>query len=98
MHVCIKFMRVCQLHQQFLGTRDMTNNGSSTVGGNLRVTSSNATIGGTLVLAGGNAIIQGNLTVSRFYSTKPFVGCLVSSAGVVSTTVKPGYLTPTVVK
>jgi hypothetical protein len=29
---------------------------------------------------------------------KPYVGCLVSSAGVVTTTVRPGYVTPTVAK
>ena len=33
-----------------------------------------------------------------FFSMKPYVGCLVSSAGVVSTTLKLGYVTPTVAK
>ena len=29
---------------------------------------------------------------------KPYVGCFVSSAGVVSTTIKPGFIIPTVAK
>ncbi len=54
------------------------------------------------VMAGGQIegglTVVGNLTVNGFYSMKPYVGCLVSSACVVSTTVKPGHLTPTVAK
>ena len=42
--------------------------------------------------------ITGDLTVSGFYSTKPYVGGFVSSTGAVSTTIKPGYITPTVAK
>ena len=33
--------------------------------------------------------------VDGFYSLKPYVGIYVSSAGTVSSTIKPGYITPT---
>ena len=46
---------------------------------------------------GANVAITGNLTVSGFYSMKPYVGAYVLSS-VVSTTVKPGYITPTLAK
>ena len=32
------------------------------------------------------------------FATKPYVGCYVSGNGTVSTTIKPGYVTPTVAK
>ena len=38
------------------------------------------------------------MTVTGFYSMKPYVGCFVSSAGVVSTNIKPGFIIPTVAK
>ena len=44
---------------------------------------------------GGNLTVIGNLTVNGFYSLKPYVGIYVSSVGTVSSTIKPGYITPT---
>ena len=65
------------------GTGDITTNGSMSSASS--VTTGNATVGG-------------NLTVTGFYSMKPYVGCFVSSAGVVSTNIKPGFIIPTVAK
>ena len=42
--------------------------------------------------------VTGTLSTTSFYSIKPYVGCYVSSNGTVSTTIKPGYVTPTIAK
>ena len=42
----------------------------------------------------GNLIVIGNLSVDGFYSLKPYVGIYVSSAGTVSSTIKPGLPFP----
>ena len=57
----------------------MTSASSSTTG--------NATVGG-------NLIVTGTLNTTGFYSMKPYIGAYVLS-NVLSTTVKPGFITPT---
>ena len=56
---------------------------------------SSATTGDATV--GGNLTVTGTLNTTSFYSMKPYVGAYVLSS-VVSTTVKPGFVTPTLAK
>ena len=70
---------------------------TATIGGNGNITATGSIAAASAQITN-DCTIGGNLTVSGFYSTKPYVGGFVSSAGVVSTTIKPGYITPTVAK
>ena len=71
------------------GGGDITTNGAL-------ASASSATTGNATV--GGNLTVTGTLNTTSFYSMKPYVGVYVSSAGVVSTIIKPGFVTPTVAK
>ena len=46
----------------------------------------------------GNVNCSGTLTVGGFFSHKPYIGVSVLAAGTLSTAVKPGYQTPTLVR
>ena len=54
-------------------------------------------MGGNVAITG-NLSVTGALTTTSFYANKPYVVCYISSSGTVSTTIKPGYVTPTVAK
>jgi hypothetical protein len=43
-----------------------------------------------------NLTVNGNLTVDGFYSHKPYTAFYTNGSGVVSATIRPGYITPTV--
>ena len=70
------------------GGGDITANGAL-------ASASSATTGNATV--GGNLTVTGTLSTTSFYSMKPYVGAYVLSSAV-STTVKPGFVTPTLAK
>ena len=52
---------------------------------------------GTLSIFGTLTSIEGNLNVDGFYSHKPYASFYTNgSAGAIHTTIRPGYVTPTV--
>ena len=68
------------------GGGDITANGAIT-------SASSSTTGNATV--GGNLTVTGTLITTGFYSMKPYIASYLSSAGVVSTTIKQGFATIT---
>ena len=68
------------------GGGDITTNGAI-------ASASSATTGNATV--GGNLTVTGTLTTTSFYSNKPYIAGIISSTGVVSTTIKQGFTTIT---